>query len=306
MKGEPAKALKQEEQMGKDLVTNKEVKERVAYDAKPDESQEAVVEETNEQNTDALGTEASQSESSTEKTSEKKDIDELAVLKETVDKLTAENSKVKDSMQKRIDELTWKVKNNEEKQERSKDRTWDDITDPEEIKQYISHYTNEGNGNMVAFLTDKLTDVKINKSLTSEKNAANNNAIRANTWAETVDQFPDLKDPNSEHYQKTLALIQKDPRYDDINKIPEGHAVAARMVAVEILQAKLKADGMKSKEAEATAKKEVAQNSLDVSGGKISNSSGKNDVASMMDKAMDSKDPYGPEWREVLRKINSK
>lgn len=262
-----------------------------------DEKQEAVP---------VAGTEDTPQGSSPEKTSEQVDEkkDELAEIKKALDSAKGESEHTKNAMQKRIDQLTSELKSIKEQSESKKEKTWDDLNS-KEIEDYIAHYSDEGNGKMVAFLTDKLTDKKINERFSKNNQETQSHTVRRQTWDATVNEFPDLKNPESEHYKRTLEMVNSDPRYNDIQKFPEGHAVAARMVAVDILREQLKNQGVKSKEADAIAKKQVAKNSLDVSSGRNTGASDKDDLSKAMDRAMDSKNPYGSEWKEVLRKINS-
>ena len=286
--------------MAKDLKSNKPEVEREAFDKK-DETQEEVIEETKQP--EELGTEETPADSSPEETSEK-EKDELKLLKEQIEALTNENSHIKDSMQKRIDELTWQIKSKEEKSESNKEKTWDDL-DVKELQQYIAYYVEEGNGQMVAYLTDKLTDKKIETKDSEKDKVYKNQMVRVESWNQVAEEYPELKDVNSEHYKRTLDRVKSDPRFDDMNVFPEGHAVAARLVAADMLKEQLRSEGVKAKEAEARAKQSVVQNSLDSSSGKQSDVKSKNDLAKRMEKAMDSKNPYGPEWKDILREINS-
>lgn len=256
------------------------------------------------------GTEETPADSSPEKTPEpettqEEKVDELAILKDQVAKLSQENNHVKDSMQRRIDELTWQIKNQKEQVDKNKERTWDDITSAEEVTNYIKHYSELGDGNMVAFLTNKLTDIKISERFDSTSKTAQSNSVRVQSWTAITEEFPDLKNPNSQHYKETEAMVKSDPRFDDIKNFPEGHAVAAQLAAVKILKEQLKSQGMKSKDAEVMAKKAIVQNALDGSTAKSGNVGTSKDLGSLMDKAMDSKNPWGTEWKDVLRKVNS-
>jgi hypothetical protein len=241
-------------------------------------------------------------ETPTNEVAEKKD--ELAELKSAVDKLKSENSQVKDAMQKRIDQLTWELKSTKEQSEVKREKTWDDLNTTE-LKDYIAHYADEGNGKMVAFLTDKLADKKITERLTETSSATQNATIRAKAWDEVVGEYSELKDPNSDLYKRTLEIVRSDKRFDDIKNFPEGHAVAARLASEQMLREKLKATETENKKISKKVRDEALKNSLDSSTARHAEVSTLGDVDKLMDRASNSKNPYGHEWKEVLRRINS-
>lgn len=244
--------------------------------------------------------EAKPTESAKEEVAEKKD--ELAELKAAVAKLQSENSQVKDGMQKRIDQLTWELKHTKEQSEVKKEKTWDDLSS-KELTEYIAFYADDNNGKMVAFLTDKLADKKISDRLSESSSNTQNATIRVSAWNEVVTEYPDLKDANSDHYKRTLQLVSSDKRFDDIKSFPEGHAVAARLVSEQMLREKIKAT--ETQKITKKVRDEALKNSLDTSTGRQADTHDTTDFDKLMNKASDSKNPYGHEWKDVLRRLNS-
>jgi len=285
--------------MAKDLTSRQEVVERETI-----EGTELPKEETPKEE---VVTEETQPESSPEETSEEvveEKETELDILKKELEKSHAETARTKDAMQNRINELTRDIKSIKEQTESSKERTWDDLN-AKEIGQYIAHYTNEGNGEMVAMLTDKLTDKKIAARLDESNSLNRNNAARVQAWNEVASDYPELQDPNSEHYKKTEQFIKDDPRFNDLQRNPEGHAVAARLVAERMLHDKLRNMKGETKAVSKKARDEALKNSLDSSSGKRGETTPVDELDKMMDSASDSRNPYGPEWKAALKKINS-
>jgi len=285
-----------------DLKSTKTVTERVNME----DSNEVVREDVKvlDEAQELKVSEDKPTESQTEKTSEeKKEESELALLTKQVDELKNENSRTKNSMQKRIDELTWKQKSQEESREKSKDKTWEDLS-VDELKQHRTRYREEGNDAMIDMISDLMADKRIAKGVTQSRNETQNDAVRVQSWDAVIAEYPELSDVNSEHYKRTAEMVQSDKRFDDINSFPEGHAVAARLAAERILKDRINSAQKKSREAEKKLTDEKSKNSLGSSTAKADTTSSTT-KDKLLAAAEDSGSPHSPEWRAYLKHVNS-
>jgi len=288
-----------------DLTTRQKVQAPATMEPKPKVETEVPKEETP---TEILGTEEPQQDSSTEKPAEETveaKEDELTTIKKALDLAKSESEHIKSAMQKRIDELTWQIKSIKEQQTEKKEKTWDDLNSTE-LRPYIKHYVDEGNGEMVAFLTELLADKKIEERLSKQDSKHVTEATRVQTWTAVTKEYPELQDVNSEHYQRTLKLVQSDKRFDDIVNFPEGHSIAARLVAEQILKEKLHNKATEEKVVTKQARDAALKTSLDTSTGRRVERSSPSDIFRKMEEASDDKQPYGVKWKEILKDLNKK
>jgi len=272
----------------------------------PDETQEVVEEQVAEEQVGTEETQPEESSTSEEEASELtvEPVEEQPQESDT-EKLRLQMEKMQDSMQKRIDELTYRAKSAEEQAKSSKGKTWDDLS-VDELKKYRTYYRQEANDSMVDFLNDKIVEQSTKQQTLEQIKLERANAIRVNSWARVVEDYPELKDPNSEHYKKTVEVIQQNPLFDDIKQAPEGHAAAARLAAEELLRSKLTSTTKKVKAAKQKLQSEQNKLGLESGSGKQISDSPSTKLEKLRVAAENSGNPYSTQWRTYLKALDNK
>jgi len=268
-----------------------------------DESQEESKEtkESTKESTDDTGTEETQKEDSSP--SEEEASGEKEPEAEIDWKARAEKAeKGIESMEERINRLTYEVKSTKEQASKPKEKTWDDLS-VDELKKYRAHYRKEGNDDGVDFVNDKIAEKLADEKATSKMALRDASKLRVDSWADVVSIYPDLKNKNSEHYKKTLEIVRKNPKLDNIELNPEGHAVAARLAGEEMLREKVRGATKKAQATKAKLTKEQAKLGLE-SGTKKAVAT--DTIDKLRKAAENSKGPYSREWRAYFSALDKR
>lgn len=259
-----------------------------------EETKTETQEETTEEKTGTEETQKEESSTSETETSEKDKLDYKTLYEEEKSKAEKAEHGI-EQLTKRVDSLTYKVKTNEQS---GKEKTWDDL-DVDQLKDYRTHYRKEGNDEMVDFLNDKIVDRKSEQVADGKFQLQANNKARIDAWSKVKVDYPELADTSSEHYKKTLALIQARPELNNVMLIPDGHAAAARIVAEEIMRQKLHG---KDTQIKATKNKlSKSQAKLGLESGTQKAVASKSSMEKLLKTAVDSNNPYGIEWRNYWK-----
>lgn len=297
-----------EDNMAKFKPVHEPVDNKVFIDKEAETVQEPEVKETEVDDTVNKGTEETPTDSQTEETSEQNEkveekVDELAILQKQVEELNAKNEHMREGMQKRIDQLTYELKSHQEKIDSNKEKSWNDLS-VDELKKYRAHYREEGNDAMIDYLEDLIVDKKLESRLTTDKQVNLSNQTRIESWNIVTNEYEDLKNPNSEHYKMTQEIVASDPRFNDINTFPEGHAVAARLAAEKLLRQKVVASSQDAEKLAVRAKQDKQKNSLSVPSLQAPESS--SNKAKLLEEAVSSGNPHSAAWKKYFKAIRQK
>ena len=210
------------------------------------------------------------------------------------------NDKVK-TLEQELEQLKQQVA--KPQQTESKEKTWEDLN-VDELEKVIDYYAEQGDHKMVAkankYLAKRVASEQVSEFKTSVDQDRDFSKVRVETWTAAVKEYPDLAKPTSEHYKLTEALVKSDPRF---NQVPDGHALAAKIVAAQLLTAentKLKAEHNALKQRILKAGKKDA-----LEGGGRSVATGGSSLEQLEKAAIDSKNPFSPETKAYLKALDS-
>lgn len=220
-------------------------------------------------------------------------------IKELTTKLD-KSGKATSSLERRIDQLTREKKEAQAAVAKGKDKGWDDLS-IQELRQYRNHFKKEDNDEMVIFLEDKIIDKKAGEVADKKVSQGENKTIRAATWAEAQKKYPDLKDKDSEHFQLAGKILAKYPQLNDINKNPQGHAVAAYLAAEELLYGKIHNKDALLKLTKDQIARANDKASLEPGGARPAVDTGSLDKLEKA--ALASGDPYSSAWRRYTKAL---
>lgn len=206
-------------------------------------------------------------------------------------------------LQHRVDGLFAKVKESESSSK--KERTWDDLT-VNELKAYRTKARTAGDDELVDFINDKIGEKTASERIKAEADKREASYVRVNTWKETVNRLPDLKDQNSELYQETVKFIQANPKFDDLLDYPDGHARAAEIVADRLELKKLKNVDKEKKAVDDKLNKEKVKKDLGKADRKGSSQGEDESLAKLRQSAESSGSPYSREWRTYLAALEKR
>lgn len=248
-------------------------------------------------------------ETPSEETSQEKETPpDSTELLERVSRL----EKDKESMQSRIDQLTFEKKTLQEQGQDQKSKTWEDLS-IDELKVHRERFLDEGDMRKVLAVQDLIND-KVAKGQTEQLTASRkqerereNSARQA--WGEVQQTFSVTKDEDfnaekedSRVIQIARKIIQENPYLDDLEKYPQGHAFAIKEAHRILVVEKLGKIQSGTRSLKKKALSAEAKTGLEETGSPAGEEGS-------LDKELDGLqgiDPYDPRVAQTLRKLNKK
>lgn len=194
----------------------------------------------------------------------------------------------------RLDQLTERLG---EREDGKKEKTWDDLN-VDELKRARQHYREKGDDNMVDFISDKIAERLADQRAETRLSERERKAIKEQSWAEVLRDYPELQNTDSALYQRTKQLIQRDRRFSD-PQFPEGFAVAARLAAEQLLRERALANRKKDRLLSKKVRDSQRREGLEAKG--RGGGAPKTSLDKLEEEAVNSGDPYSPAWRRLLK-----
>lgn len=302
------------------LPDGKDVKDGAATEEESSPSKETESKETKEKEVSEESEETSSktlkekesSEESSEEEAESEESEEESEEGEETDETNGQKpskavpySRFKEMQQSLRDTQAELQRLKEQTAESNKPRKLEDLS-VDELKTLRAHYRKSENSEMVEHIEELMIDKRAEQVADRKLGALRFDQVRVQTWEVVVDEYKklndkafDLENQDSELYRRTAKLVSGDGRF---NKEPEGHAIAARLVAEQMLRERL----AKTKSTERVLKKKVAKSATKESlerGGRASQA-GSESLGKLLKAAEGSGSPFSPEWRRYLTALD--
>ena len=224
------------------------------------------------------------------------DVKDLLAKVNTLTASLQKSERLNEQLQSRVDQLFAQSKSQKESGRRD---SWEQFSDSE-IEELESRAEAAGDTRKAKFFSKMLNDRSVDRKIEKARQEERSNLTREMTWGKVTEKFPDLNNPDSEHYRRTVKYIQANPEFDNLSRMPAGHARAAEIVARDMEVERLQGIEKKVLAKENELKQKQSKESLGESSQKSEGSTGRDKLDELYEAAVKSGDPFSREWKAYL------